>query len=114
MENGRHEEAVEGAGCDVRVARRGVSGIEVIADPCDGHFLHPGEAFVVLSGCSFDKYQCQVCMSLHKSASMFLCRLNILLCFFWLLCNSSLPKAFCPGDLARSHTFLCLDSTVTS
>ena len=55
MEDGRHEEAVEGAGCDVRVARRGVPGIEVIADSCNGHFLHPGKAFVVLSDRSFDK-----------------------------------------------------------
>ena len=41
MEDGREEEAIEGAGCNVRVAGGGIPGVEIIADPRHSCFLHP-------------------------------------------------------------------------
>lgn len=48
MEDRRHEEPVERAGCDVRVARGGVPGVEVVTNPCYGCLLHPAHVLAAI------------------------------------------------------------------
>ena len=46
MEDGRKEEAVERAGCDVWVAGGRIPGVEVIADPRHSCFLHSARELI--------------------------------------------------------------------
>ena len=49
MEDGRKEEAIERAGCNVRIARRRIPGVKVVANPCHSCLLHSACALINVS-----------------------------------------------------------------